>query len=140
MLFAIFVVLTIVFFLAWVLSEPNGWGGRKNAVAGFLSGLFGIIATAMLMMIIFNHVDAIGTVSADKARYDVLVYQLENDIYENDNDLGKRDLYKDIQSWNEDLARNKAKQRDFWVGIFTPNIYDQFEFIEFKEVDHGRRL
>lgn len=140
MLFAIFVVLTIVFFLAWVLSEPNGWGGRNNAVAGFLSSLFGIVATVMLIAIISNNMGVSGCISANKARYDALVYQLENDIYENDNDLGKRDLYKDIQSWNEDLARDKAYQRDFWVGIFTPNIYDQFEFIEFKEVNHGPAL
>ena len=53
-------------------------------------------------------------------------------IYDNDNDLGKRDLMEDIQKWTEDLAYNRKAQDDFWVGIFYPNVYDQFEFIELK--------
>ena len=32
----------------------------------------------------------------------------------------------------EDLSANQKNQRDFWIGIYIPNIYDQFEFIELK--------
>ena len=66
------------------------------------------------------------------ARYESLVYQYENDIYENDNDLGKKELMDDIQEWNEDLSYRKKIQDDFWLGIYYPNIYDQFEKIELK--------
>jgi len=31
------------------------------------------------------------------------------------------------------LAYRKTIQRDFWVGIYYPNVYDQFEFIELNK-------
>lgn len=98
-------------------------------VIAFLSFLVSII---MLVVIIVNNTNVDAYVSENQMRYEMLVYQYENDIYDNDNDLGKRDLMEDIQKWNEDLAYHRKAQDDFWVGIFYPNVYDQFEFIELK--------
>lgn len=91
-----------------------------------------IIAIVMLMDIIVKNTNVDAYVAENQMRYEMLVYQYENDIYDNDNDLGKRDLMEDIQEWNEDLAYYREAQDDFWVGIFHPNVYDQFEFIELK--------
>ena len=98
-------------------------------VIAFLSFLVSII---MLVVIIVDNTNVDAYVSENQMRYEMLVYQYENDIYDNDNDLGKRDLMEDIQKWNEDLAYHRKAQDDFWVGIFYPNVYDQFEFIELK--------
>ena len=76
-----------------------------------------------------NYLGIEGNVSQMNIRYEMLTYQYENDVYENDNDIGKRELITDIQSWNEDLAWHKENQRDLWIGIYIPNIYDQFESI-----------
>ena len=84
------------------------------------------------IVLIFCHIGVNGRVAKLQARYDSLVYQYENDVYDNDNDLGKRELMEDIQRWNEDLSANQKNQRDFWIGIYIPNIYDQFEYIELK--------
>lgn len=96
------------------------------AITGF------IVAIIMLMVIIVENTNVDAYIAENQMRYDMLVYQYENDIYDNDNDLGKRDLMEDIQEWNEDLAYYREAQDDFWVGIFHPNVYDQFEFIELK--------
>lgn len=96
------------------------------AIIGF------IVAIIMLMVIIVENTNVDAYVAENQMRYEMLVYQYENDIYDNDNDLGKRDLMEDIQEWNEDLAYYRKAQDDFWVGIFHPNVYDQFEFIELK--------
>lgn len=95
--------------------------------------IFGfIVAIIMLMVIIVENTNVDAYIAENQMRYDMLVYQYENDIYDNDNDLGKRDLMEDIQEWNEDLAYYREAQDDFWVGIFYPNVYDQFEFIKLK--------
>lgn len=103
------------------------------------SGLFVVIALIgfivsiiMLIVIIVNNTNVDAYVAENQMRYEMLVYQYEHDIYNNDNDLGKRDLMEDIQEWNEDLAYRRKAQDDFWVGIFYPNVHDQFEFIELK--------
>lgn len=97
---------------------------------GTMSVLCFIAMVIMTICIIVNNSGISGLIAANQQRYDSLVYQLENDLYDNDNDLGKKELYNQIQAWNEDLAKGKALQHDIWVGIFWPDIYDQFEFIE----------
>lgn len=96
-------------------------------------GLFsGAAAMIMFFAIIINNAAPDAKIAEYQAYYDSLVYQYENDIYDNDNDLGKRDLMKDIEAWNTDLAYRKKIQRNYWVGIFYPNIYDDFDFIELR--------
>lgn len=81
----------------------------------------------------FEYIGVDAQVEEYKIRYDSLVYQYENDFYENDNDVGKRELLTDILKWNEDIAYRKKIQYDPWVGIYWADIYDQFEFISLEK-------
>lgn len=108
--------------------------GPKWLVMVFAWVLAACVIALFIMGIILgvNYFGVEGYIASCNVRYDMLVYQLENDVYDNDNDLGKRELMVDIQNWNEDLARYRANQDNFWIGVFTPNIYDAFEFIELE--------
>lgn len=99
-------------------------------ISGVISGLAAIALLIEIIVLCVNYIGVDGYIQRMNARHGMLVYQYENDIYDNDNDLGKRELIEDIQNWNEDLASRKENQDDAWIGIFIPDIYDQFEFIE----------
>lgn len=124
MLFWTFVIIIIAGFVLFTYDLEN-LGIAISAI-----GIFGIIASVVVLAI--NYIGIDGYIARMNTRYETLVYQYENDIYDNDNDLGKRELMVDIQNWNEDLSSRRERQRDFWIGIYIPNIYDQFDFIELK--------
>ena len=99
-------------------------------ISGVISGIAAIALLIEIIVLVVNYISVDGYIQKMNIRHDMLVYQYENDIYDNDNDLGKRELIEDIQNWNEDLASRKENQDDVWIGIFIPDIYDQFDFIE----------
>lgn len=108
-------------------------GEWPERAAWIVSVVLGIVVLIMSMFIIDAHIGVEAYVAENEQIYASLVYQYENDVYDNDDDvIGKKQLYDQIQEWNKDLAGYKAKEKDFWIGIFYPNIYDQFEFIEYK--------
>ena len=125
----IFWIVVIVMAVAIALFVLTDWLDVVWATIGVIS----FVAVAiMLALIIKNNIGPDARIAMYQRRYDALVYQYENDFYDNDNDIGKRDLMENIEAWNADLAYRKKIQRDFWVGIFYPNIYDGFDFIELR--------
>ena len=124
----VFAVLAIVFFD----SRDFEWVSMLSTIFFVIAGIAFVI---MLIVVIVNNVGVEASIEANKQRYESLVYQAENNLYENDNDLGKKELVNQIQEWNEDLARGKALQDDFWVGIFYADIYDEFNFIPMTVLD-----
>ena len=126
--FVSFLVLAIIFADSWDFN----WLGITSAVISIFAG---IVLVFMLIFVICANVGIDAQIESNKQRYDSLVYQAENNMYDNDNDLGKKELVNQIQEWNEDLARGKVLQDDFWVGIFYADTYDEFDFIPMTVLD-----
>ncbi len=126
MLFFIFIALFAISVLAIIRTdEMSGWNLLATiAVVLTLTAL--LISTIGLAAV---YIGADASVAKWETQYESLTYQLENNLYDNDNDIGKKELMDEIREWNEDLAYCKEIQRNFWVGIYYPNIYDSLEFI-----------
>lgn len=126
MLFFIFVAIFVIGILAIIFTDK--WSDSHIIAIGIL--VVGIFLLAVNTVILAtNYIDTDASVAGWEKQYESLTYQLENNLYDNDNDIGKKELMDEICEWNEDLAYHKEIQRNFWVGIYYPNVYDNFEFI-----------
>lgn len=110
----------------WTIRNSTRW----VSTCGILT-----LSSAILVGAIFIAVANRVTMNADIAGYAerqyILQYQLDNEIYNFDTyDLGKRNLYTEIERWNVDLARKRELKKSLWVGIFYPIDYNQFDFIQ----------
>lgn len=119
-----FAVIAVLFF------DDCGLRGWLAASSLVLDIFVWIAVVIMVLFAIAVNVGVDGEIAAKQQIHDSLVYQLEHNLYDNDNDIGKQELYEKITDWNADLARGKTLQDNFWIGIFYPNIYDRLEFIE----------
>ena len=128
------IVIVLVIGIAWVVCCDHKCNVSENwVIPGIIFTALGAIA--LFVAVIFlcvGHIGTTGQIAENQQRYETLIYQYENNMYDNDNEIGKKELMNQIQDWNEDLAWYKANQRDFWIGIFIPNIFDQFEFIKLE--------
>lgn len=101
-----------------------------------ISIVTGVIVTVMLFIMSLQYLTVPGQIAVQKATYESLSYQVESNMYDNDNDIGKKELMDQVTEYNVDVQKHKALQRNFWVGIFYPDIWDQFETIPL-EVQKG---
>lgn len=92
-----------------------------------------ILLVILSILAIGVHITEPALYESNKQLYNSLTYQLEHDVYDNDNDIGKSGLYAKITNWNTDLARGRVMQDNIWIGVFWNNYYDEFDFIEFPE-------
>lgn len=102
-------------------------------------GLVGMIINAVplilaVVLAIKAPISAPADRMANEQRYAAIIYQVESGMYDNLTENGKRELAEQVREWNEDLARYKALQRNIWVGVFVPNIYDDFEYIPINKL------
>ena len=108
---------------------------KDDLSIGYLLGvIILVVAVAGFLICIIAHgvifLSANGTAAALQAQYDTLMYQVEHHLYEDEvMSVSMRDFMKEITEWNTELATNQALQDNIWVGIFYPNIYNNFNFI-----------
>jgi len=119
-------ILGIGFFFLGVFLAGKSFEGW-SLFTGTLGVCALIVFIISLGVMAANYIGISADIAAEQVRYDSLIEQAENGYYENDNDVGKKELANQIQAWNEDLAKYQNLQRDFWIGILIPNIYDQFK-------------
>ena len=96
-----------------------------------LSVLFFIISAVLGVIAVSASVGSESYLASMQEKRNALVYQLENNLYDNDNDLGKKELYSEITEYNCDVTNGKIMQDNIWVYNLYSDVYDDLELIEF---------
>ena len=133
MLFWLFVIMFVVSILIAALCFKHCFDYDIDGIFATFACLFLVLIIISLIVFASSYIGLDADIEAKNVRYEMLKYQYENNMYDNDDDIGKYELIKSIREWNENLASKKQLQRDFWVGIYIPNIYDDFEFISLEK-------
>ena len=135
MILWIFIAITIISAIISIISFnkfSNFWD-----VTSFISTVLAVLffsASAVLGAIAISaSVGSESYLTSMQEKRNALVYQLENDLYDNDNDLGKKELYSEITEYNCDVAKGKIMQDNIWVYNLYSDVYDDLELIEFDE-------
>lgn len=106
----------------------------NDEIIWFISGVTtGIVLLVMIVVMITNYIPIDSFVASNQERYNALIFKLENEEVRDEFGLINKSLIDQVQHWNEDLTYNQKIEKNFWVGIFYPNVCDQFETIDYTK-------
>ena len=107
-----------------------------KSIGGITTFISGFIMIIMITILCCMYIDIDARVEQSKETFDAITYKMESGACRDEFGLLNKEVIDEIQSWNESIIYNQKMQNDFWVGVFYPNIYDQFETIDYEK--YGR--
>lgn len=139
MIVVLVALIAVALFTAVIMLKKKESYEYEYDLSKFTCALLGGVAVIALIVLLIcafvNHAEGPGKHAEYRARYEALTFEAESGFYNNDNEYGKKELMDQIREWNESVSEGKAMQRNFWVGIFIPNIYDDLEPIRLSTED-----
>ena len=108
-----------------------------NLFSEFICPLLSLFSLVVLILSFFMIAISYISIPANTIKldeeYKSLNYQLENNIYKNE--VSNKLLIDQIEEWNSDLRQNTYYHNSFWTNVFFPVDYDNYEYIELKEIN-----
>lgn len=113
----------------YFLCTKGGWFFNIGLMTTILSALALVV---MLIILLGCHCGVDAKIDQYAERYNALIYKVESGACRDDFGLLNKEVIDEIQAWNEDVVYGKRMRHDFWLGVFWPDIYDQFETIDYN--------
>lgn len=129
-------VILMVLGIAWGIFAYVHFYEFESFFGWFIGLGSGIIAIIMLIAIICAHLGTDAKVELWREQYKALTYKLESGKCRDEFGLLSKEIIDEIQNWNQDVVYNKSIQKDFWIGVFYPDIFDEFETIDYERYEN----
>lgn len=133
-IFLIILFITIIGFVLGKIYVDSVYDSEALCViSGFLSvvGILGILLTIIIG--VSTHVNVEGKAEALEYERAALVYQLDNCLYMNDNNVGSIELFEKISGFNSAIVTGRAASDNFMTNIYTSPKWWRVDPIDLSE-------
>ena len=142
MLFWLFVI-AIVVGISFIVIEETVYrhkGKYLESLENIGAWIVFISITVLVIMIIimcFQYIGIDARVEKNLEIYNAIEYKVTSGACRDEFGLLSKEVIDEVQDWNKDVKYYQTVQDDFWIGIFYPNVFDQFETIDYMSYNTG---
>ena len=131
MLFWSFIILFIVGIILYKVFEFEFLGDFGY----FISIISGLAVIISLFLIIDEYTTMDSYLEKTREQYKAITYKIENDVCRDEFGLLNKEVIDEIQEWNKDVRFYQNIQDNFWLGIYYPNVFDEFGTIDYESFE-----
>lgn len=136
MLFWLVAVAFVAGIVMHVVAEKKRLWTLDNISFG-ITLVFGIMLFFMIIILCCQHIGIDARVEKNFEIYNAIEYKVTSGACRDELGLLSKEVIDEVQNWNKDVKYYQAVQDDFWIGIFYPNVFDQFETIDYMSYNTG---
>ena len=131
MLFWSFIILFVVGIILYKVFEFELLGELVTAISGFA-------VLISLFLIIGEYTTMDSYLEKTREQYKAITYKIESDTCHDEFGLLNKEVIDEIQEWNKDVRFYHNIQDNFWLGIYYPNVFDEFETIDYESFEKNK--
>ena len=131
MLFWLFIILFVVGIILYKVFEFEFLGDFGY----FISIISGLAVIISLFLIIGEYTTMDSYLEKTREQYKAITYKIESDACRDEFGLLNKEVIDEIQEWNKDVRFYQNIQDNFWLGIYYPNVFDEFETIDYESFE-----
>ena len=128
MLFWSFIILFVVGIILYKVFEFEILGELVAAISGFAVFI-------SLFLIIGQYTTMDSCLEKTREQYKAITYKIESDSCRDEFGLLNKEVIDEIQEWNKDVRFYQNIQDNFWLGIYYPNVFDEFGTIDYESFE-----
>ena len=130
----IVVLITIAIFLFGIFCafykdhSRHSWPDMCSILCLYFGGAVLVIELAIILSMNVN-----GEQAAMEAERETLIYQMENETYKNDNNVGTTELFSSIAEYNGKVLKIQAGRKNPWINWFYAPYGEDLELIDLDD-------
>lgn len=127
----VFAAAIILFLIAWLMWKYDETLPYETLIA--IGVLVLLVALIMGSIAFIDNTTKEATIARYQTKRDSLVFQLENNYYDNMMWDGRENLMKEIYEFNATVVKGRINKENVWIGVFWPEDWNVIEPIDLNK-------